>query len=216
MKNKQLIKNLLDDINKTRKILNAERLLRDQNDMITEKGANNIQNITYKKAFGRENYLFDNNLNYSLLIDKLLEQREFSFLLYDKSIIQFEYQVQNDKIIKERLVFIKKHNKVWKKQEIENAELTSDEWFDDTIGFPIVLRIDYDEEHYESLLHPKVHFTISNHEHCRIPVKSFIPISDFMQFVLYHFYALDINFNNNISFPSFLSTEEKKVFHFDW
>ncbi len=216
MKNKKLIEDLLDDIKKTRKFLNEKELLRDQNDTIKKSESDNILNITYKKAFGGKNYLFDNNINYSDLINKLLEQRDFSFLLYDKSIIQYEYKIQNNKVIKERLVFIKKHNKLWKQDEIKNAELASDEWFEDNIGFPIVIRIDYDEEQFISLKHPKVHLTLSNHETCRIPVKTFIPISDFINFILYNFYNIDLKLKNSLKFDSFLSAEEKKVFHFDW
>ena len=49
--------------------------------------------------------------------------------LSDKGLIQAEYIVNGNNVIKERLVFMKKHNKIWSAEEIAEYEILEEDWF---------------------------------------------------------------------------------------
>lgn len=217
MTNKQIIEVIQTDINKTVKILNSQRLLRDQNPIVLSHSSGNVVDFSYKKHTSEENYLFDKNLCYFDLIDKLLETRNYSLLLYDKSIIQYELKVLNGEIIKEHFLFLKKHNKFWTVHDIEKADSNDDDWFGDIIGIPIVFRIDYDPDNAENINHPNIHFTLSNHELCRIPMKSIISIPEFINFIMHNFYGIDLQIQNSLPmYAPLLTTDEKKMMHINW
>ena len=139
------------------------------------------------------------------------------FLLYDKSIVQAEFMVAEGMIIKERLLFVKKHNKIWSKEEIQEAESEGNDWFDIDEGIPIFIRVDFDPSNHQDCKHPAAHLTISQCENCRIPVKNVVSVSEFMKFVLWHFYGKEFK-HKMVRFdsPETISEAEREMLHIDW
>ena len=90
---------------------------------------------------------------------------------------------------------MKKHNKIWDKEEIksfeEQEEIYFGDWFYDSKGIPILIRIDFDsnQEVYKECEHTMAHFHFSNHEQCRIPLNGTVAFSDFVKFIVFHFYG---------------------------
>lgn len=217
MGNKKLLNQLQEDIENTRKELMKLNLLLETRPIETKNGRDKTVLLSYKSSGVSENYSYDENINCSELMNKLMENQQFGFLLYDKSIIQYAFTVKNGEIIKERLFFIKKHNKHWSQEEISNLENTNETWFeDDDSGFPIVFRIDFDKENSKPIEHPQVHFTISNHQCCRIPMKTILPVSKFINFILVNFYKTKMAQEGNFLFPDTIHNSEKNLIHFYW
>ena len=88
------------------------------------------------------------------------KRQQYNLILYDKGLIQAEFLVNHDKIVKERLVFIKKHNKIWNMSEIEEHEILEEDWFDDEDGIPIMLRIDYAPDDHVDGDHAAAHLSL--------------------------------------------------------
>ncbi len=143
--------------------------------------------------------------------------RQYTVLLYDKSLIQAEFLLEGNEIVKERLVFMKKHNKIWDQEEIEISDAFDEDWFSDEVGIPIVLRVDYDPKEHKECSHAVTHLTLSNHDCCRIPVKDAITFSDFVRFVLFHFYDITLEMPvHRIESNYPIAEEEKKMLHINW
>ena len=68
----------------------------------------------------------------------MLVNQQYNILFYDKGFIQVEFIISGSNIIKERLAFMKKHNKIWDAEEIKEYDR-----FTEDFGVPIILRIDY-------------------------------------------------------------------------
>lgn len=212
----QIVKNILKDIQDTVTVLRKEDFLRDDSGISVNQGNQNVWEISYhtKNNFGK--IIFDNNITYYKLIDELLKNRQYTVLLYDKSIIQAEFLVKNNQIIKERLVFIKKHNIIWDYEYIKECEGNDEPWFENENGVPILFRIDYDSDSFAEVEHPKTHFTLSNHESCRIPIKGIVTFSEFIKFIMKNFYKKDINISQYRYEEETITDAEKKLIHLNW
>lgn len=150
-------------------------------------------------------------------MDKLLKYRQYSFLLYDKSLIQAEFMIKDEKIFKERLVFMKKHNKIWSPEEINDAETNEYDWFSEEKGIPIIFRVDYAPEDHIDGDHPATHLTLSNHQSCRIPMKSIVTFSEFISFILLHFYNIKTDLKHfDPKTDDTITQIEKKMVHINW
>lgn len=219
MKIPKLAKELLRDISATMSELWERNLLRDENGIYQGYQPNGNYALSFSDKNDTCNIVYDTNISYSNLIDVLLSGRQYSVLLYDKSIIQAEFLISNDNtLIKERLMFIKKHNKIWEQNEILAYEALSEEdWFSEEIGIPTILRVDFDPNEHRECLHAAAHLTLSNHESCRIPLKSAILFSQFIEFVLFHFYGIDEPLRSNKVYVEDSITEsERKMIHLNW
>jgi hypothetical protein len=143
-------------------------------------------------------------------------------LFYDKSILQVEYKIKSDKIIKQRLQFIKKSSKVRSIEELQlkentQTEIEGSDWFEEEIGIPVFLRIDYDPENHKEIIHSKAHFVISNLKDCRIPMKSNLSLSKFIELILqqiYNEYSLKIS--EIKSYETEITKDEKNCLHLNW
>ena len=110
----RMVKSVLGDMKKTIGELYKKELVRDyKKESCREVGRNTFE-ISYS---GKEknicNIVYDKHISGEEIMDKLLEGCQYTVLLYDKSIIQAEFKIEDEKIIKERLVFMKRHNKIW-------------------------------------------------------------------------------------------------------
>lgn len=215
-KTPKIVKEIQKDIENALTELRTKSLLRDEAGISIFPQEKNCWNITYSTKNKSGSIIYDSNITYAYLIDELLENRQYAALLYDKSIIQAEYIVQQNEIIKERLVFIKKHNVIWSRDEINECEANDEDWFENINGIPIIFRIDYDKEAFKDIIHPKTHFTFSNHESCRVPVKGVVTFSEFMKFIMQNFYDMDIYVPEYRFSDETITDNEKKIIHFNW
>ena len=133
----KLYKEILRDINKTIDALRMAELIRDEQGISEKCYGNNVIELTFSGKSSESNIVYDEHLSHKEMIGKLLEHRQYTILLYDKSIVQAEYILDANGLIKERLLFIKKHNKIWDKEEINSAEAEDFDWFDEEDGIPI-------------------------------------------------------------------------------
>ena len=178
-----------------------------------------VVEITHENKSNESNILYDRHLPIETIMDILLENKEYNLLLYDRSIIKYQFVISNGKISKERLIFIKKHNYLWTKDEINKKDIDDfgTDWFQEEISIPIVIRIDYDDENYEDIIHPITHMTLSNYEECRIPMMGAVTLYNFVNFVLNFFYNDTLNCSSVFEEPDItISQNEKKRLHFEW
>ena len=210
------VKDIIDDMNKTITELRSKELLRDEKGISQSCIGKNIFEISYSDKNETGSIVFDKHISSSKIMDALLVGQQYTILLYDKGIFQAEFIVEGNLIIKERLVFMKKHNKIWDRNEIEESEILEDDWFDED-GVPIMLRIDYAPEDHQDGDHAATHLTISNHESCRIPIKGIVSFSEFVKFVLFHFYNIKIGRKScYYSDEDTITDIEKQMLHLSW
>ena len=212
----KLVRNILDDMNKTITELRCRELLRDEKGISQCTQQGRLIEISYNGKNTIGSIVFDKHVTSSQIIDTLLEGKQYTILLYDKGLIQAEYIVNGNEVIKERLVFMKKHNKIWSTKEIAEYEMLEEDWFAEE-GIPIMLRIDYAPDDYKECDHAATHLTISNYESCRIPMKGIVTFSEFVRFVLFHFYDIRMELKTCRANTGDTITElEKEMIHISW
>ena len=81
----------------------------------------------------------------------------------------------------------------------------------------MVVRVDFDPQMHKECDHAISHLTLANHESCRIPMKDALSFSEFVSFIMFHFYdvsitkrALDLGNNETIT------SKEKQMIHIFW
>lgn len=215
--NSELAKIIIKDINHTLTLLRKKKLLRDESGITQNLSANNQIYISYSFKNDSSNITYDKNISYIDMFDALLSNRQYTLLLYDKGLVQAEFIICNGKIIKERLTFYKKHNKIWGLDEINEYESSDIDWYSEEFGMPLTLRIDYSPYDHVECKHAATHLTISNIESCRIPLKSIITFSDFMKFILYHFYDIWLGeYSTCYQNEDTITDLERKMLHINW
>lgn len=212
----KIIHSILNDIESTITILRGEYLIRDEQGCSLKEFGRNSYNITYNGKSTTNNIMYDKNISLTEMMDILLKERQYTILMYDKGIVQCEFMIENDIITKERLVFLKKHSKLWSQEEINQAENEDRDWFSDEMGIPISLRIDYSPKDRREC-HPATHFTISNSSACRIPMKSLVMFSEFIRFITFHFYDVRLKMPKcNLERDVTLTELERQMMHINW
>lgn len=211
-------KNILADMRKTVAELYEKNLMRDYREESCKEKANGIEEITFSgKENSKCNIVYDKHISGKEMMKYLLNGLQYNILLYDKSLIQAEFKIQNNVIIKERLVFMKCHNKIWSYEEIKDCEELKQDWFSEEEGIPIVMRIDYAPEDHIEGNHAAAHLTLSNHQSCRVPIKGIITFSEFVRFILLHFYDITLELKQCRSHTDDTITEiEKQMVHISW
>lgn len=209
-------KSIYADIENTITELRNMHLIRDENGITQRCLSHTCSEFSFSEKNDSNKIMYDKHISCSYLIEELLKNRQYLVLLYDKSIIQAEFIVDGETIIKERLLFIKKHNKLWTKSEIDNSDALDEDWFSEEESIPILLRIDFDPQEHVECKHAASHLTLSNHESCRIPLKNAVSFSEFIQFILYHFYNTDLPGNKYKLPDDTITKEERKMLHINW
>lgn len=217
MATSRLVKNILSDMNKTITELRRKDWLRDEKGITQIPKKQNTLEISYQGKNDFSSIVYDKHISSGELIDTLLLGQQYTILLYDKSLIQAEFITRGNDIIKERLVFMKKHNKIWDVDEIKDCESNEEDWFAEDFGVPIMLRIDYAPGDHVECEHAATHLTISNHECCRIPMKGVVTFSEFVRFILFHIYGekLDMAICRS-SIDNTITELEKQMIHMNW
>ena len=218
MKKNKMVSSVLTDMRKTIDELYKKNLIRDYKPASPKTTAKNTFEISFP---GKDNTIcnivYDKHVSGEEIIDKLLESYQYNVLLYDKSIIQTEFIIKSDRIVKERLVFLKRHNKIWELAEIDENEIQEQDWFSEERGIPIIFRIDYAPDDATEGEHSATHLTLANHESCRVPIKGIVTFSEFVRFILFHFYDIKLELKQFRFCEDDTITElEKKMVHINW
>lgn len=217
MATSKLAKEILIDIENTIAELRKQELLRDENGIAQRNLSGSVLEITYSGKNDASKILFDKHISCAQVMDTLLSEQQYTVLFYDKSLILAEFQIQGNNVIKERLLFVKKQNKIWKKEEIAEFDAYDEDWLDEESGIPIMMRVDFDPAEHKECAHPAAHLTLSNQECCRIPMKEALSFSEFVRFVLLHFYDEDLATSlYRISGQGMITEAEKKMIHINW
>lgn len=223
MAKKEIMKTVTSDIKNVKSILYDNDLILEVKGESIRRFSESGYNITWNGKNPNSNIIYDNNIGIDYIMKQLLENQQYSILLYDRSLIQFEFILEDNVIKKQRMLFIKKHNKIWDKDEIVSISSIQDvdffDYFFENEGIPTMIRVDYDKDNSINCDHPVSHMTISNYETCRIPIKSLMSCTKFIKMILYHFYDLKID----KKYPDFeyidndtITEDEKNMIHLNW
>ena len=216
-KSEQLLKELIKDINNTLDELRHKELIRDERGVSERQTGPNSYEISFSGKTDANSVMFDKHVSASYVMNSLLNDRQYTVLLYDKGIVQAEFSIENGEIVKERLVFLKKHNRIWDKMEIVIADAEDVDWFADEDSIPIIIRIDYDPSCHVECKHPISHLTLANNDACRIPIQDAVTFSEFMRFVLQHFYSIRLDMDTyRLDKDYSITCLEKKMMHISW
>lgn len=213
----QLKNDIVKDIQSTLSELWKKGLVRDTQGPSEKKCGSNAYEISFSGKGDANSIMFDKHASASTVIDRLLVELQYTVLMYDKAIIQAEFCVENGEISKERLVFLKKHNRVFDKREIDTADEMDEDWFGNEESIPTILRIDYDPLNHIECEHPATHMTLSNNESCRIPIQDVVTFSGFTRFILKHFYGVNLEKKTFwLNKESTITDMERKMMHVSW
>lgn len=217
MATSKIVKSILDDMNKTIEELCRKEIVRDLKGISTKQTGKDSSEISFSGKNESGSIVFDNHITAAEIMEVLLKDLQYTVLLYDKGLIQAEYEVINNKITKERLVFMKKHNKIWDAKEIQEYEAEDEDWFSEEKGVPIMLRIDYAPKDHVEGEHAATHLTLSNHESCRVPIKGIVTFSEFVRFILLHFYNIKLDRSiYRFDGEDTITNLEKQMIHISW
>lgn len=187
-----LLKKIIKDINNVITELRRRELIRDEQGLSQQQIGTCDYTITFSGKNGINTIMYDKHIPASRIMNELLSEGQYTILLYDKGIIQAEFMFKDGDIVKERLVFMKRHNRIWNQEDIILADSQDEDWFDEEDGIPVFLRVDYDPNNHVECDHAAAHLTISNIESCRIPMQNAITFSEFVGFILFHFYNIKL------------------------
>lgn len=150
-------------------ILYTKGLVLDANPFVVKSTGANSFDVTWSGKNSTSSILFDEEKSGIELLEPIRSDRQYTFLTYDKSIIQAEYKIDNDIVVKGRLLFLKLQNKVWSHDEIsEYADDPNklDDMLNEDLGLPIMIRVDFDPQNHVDCHHPKAHCVFSNVKDC--------------------------------------------------
>ena len=216
-KSEQLVKEIIKDIQKTIDELRQKDLVRDEAGVMEKQAGHNLFIISFSGKSDASSIMLDKHVSASRVMNILLQERQYTLLLYDKGIIQAEFCIKDGEIEKERLVFLKKHNRIWNPEEIAAADAEDEDWFADEESVPVFLRIDYDPTSHVERIHPASHLTLANNETCRIPIQNALSFSEFMRFVLFHFYGVELDsVTYGLEKENTITELERKMLHLSW
>ena len=163
-----------------------------QNPAVTRNVANNKIEIDFAGNVNAS--IFLRNLPYNKIYTELLKERQYNVLLLDGALLQLQYTVENQAIIKHRLAFFPSPflNEFQNDPDLYEEELL----FVDITQRNVVVtpvRLDYDstisfDGDDDRFFHPESHMSIGQYKNCRIPATSAISPSRFFEFILCSFY----------------------------
>ena len=216
-KSEQLTREIIKDINRTVDELRQKGLIRDECGVAQKKIGANAFEISFSGKTDANTVMLDKHVSASYVMNIILKEHQYTILLYDKSIVQAEFFIDDGKVAKERLIFLKKHNRIWNKEEIFSADSEDEDWFADEESIPTFLRIDYDPSSHIECEHPIAHLTLANNESCRIPIQDAVTFSEFIRFVLFHFYGIKLEKSTYwLDKESTITDLERKMLHINW
>ncbi|WP_141434472.1 DUF2290 domain-containing protein [Bacillus sp. 03113] len=222
MSKKDIVNMLLKEYIMIYSLLYEKRYIIEHRELSHSHTGKDMHELTWSGRNQEANVTFDTSLEITPIIDTLLQEEQFSFLFYDKSIMQVEYKIKSNEIVKQRLQFIKKSSRVRAIEEIQQlegefTEVEGSNWFEEESGIPVFLRVDYDPDNHEDVYHAKSHFVISNIKDCRIPMKCNLSLVKFVELILHQIYnEYDLSIKDILGHKDEITQNEKLVMHLDW
>lgn len=113
MATSKTMKIILDYMRKTIDELYLKNMIRDYRGVSENQIARDTFEMSYSGKNSTSSIVYYKHVSGEEIIQTLLKELQYTILLYDKSVVQAEYTIENEKIIKARLVFMKMHNKIW-------------------------------------------------------------------------------------------------------
>lgn len=107
MAKNEILKVVKKDIENAKKILYENDLILEVKGESIKEFSKNSYNITWNGKDSNSNIIYDNNIGVDFIMKELLQNQQYSILLYDRSLIQFEFIIENNIITKQRMLFIK-------------------------------------------------------------------------------------------------------------
>lgn len=149
----------------------------------------NHQEVTFEGAEGVTLALKE--IHYKNLYTELDKARCFNIKMLDGALIQLQFEVLNDEILKHRLAFFPTPH--FEPYETEPELYDVDELYAEILSEAVVafpIRFDYDatDDRHTDVHHPKSHLTLGQYQNCRIPVSAPLTPFDFVSFILRNFY----------------------------
>lgn len=222
MKSINIINSLKKEYVNLYSLLYEKKYIIEHKDLSINCTGKDLYELTWSGRNAEANITFDLDLGINPIIGALLKNEQFSMLFYDNSILQVEYTIESNTIVKQRMQFIKKANKVMTIKEIQDLEseytgVEGSNWFEEVSGIPVFLRVDYDPKNHIDLFHAKSHFVISNLKECRIPMKCNLSLSKFVELIVHQIYN-DYSFSivDNLVHKDEITEKEKLVMHINW
>lgn len=101
--------------------------------------------------------------------------------------------------------------------KVKSGYAIDEDWFADEEGIPIVIRVDFDPQNHQECEHASSHLTLSNNESCRIPMKEALSFSEFVLFIMLHFYGICIAKKAlRLCDSETITYNEKQMLHIFW
>ena len=212
-----LVKNIIKNYNYIIDKLYENRLIVKHN-ALSQKDINNGCKLEYCTKNDHSHVLYDSSIDAIDLYDTLLTRDQFNIEFIDGSILLFQCLINEDMIIKQRIIFIKpflsvcnennEYDDGW--EAYQNADGSSN-----LLSFPLIIRVDYNYNEDKSD-HPLSHLTLSNIENCRIPIVSNISFGRFVEFILnqiFNVYNIEIK---KLNFTKSIRDSETQMIHLNW
>lgn len=159
------------------------------------------------KKFGNEKFRISRK-NYLKDFIKIGENGMFFLEFYDESLVSISYEFDgNGQIVRFELSFIPSFESPLFKNHDEHSILSK------------YIRIDFDNEGYKKITHPKIHLHNNlERDGLRIPLNTIIYPSEFVYLILRYYYDYDwVNLYKRLSGftkgKEMLDDEEKKLFY---
>ena len=131
------------------------------------------------------------SIPYRELFYEMEKARSFNLKLLDGALLQLQYEVKQNVLIRHRLSF-------FPNPDLIEFQGHSEEYLDDDIYIDIMdprivvtpIRCDFDNRDNvaKNIEHPMSHLTIGQYENCRIPVVRPLMPSQFISFIIRNFY----------------------------
>ena len=120
---------------------------------------------------------------YADIYNVTLSSKEYNFVFTDGGIIQMMYTFHKDIMLSHRLAYYPPHD-----SEVSNEDEESSYYSFKKMSIPIRFDFDSDTKKYKEVIHSYTHFTLGDHEKCRIPVSAPVTPFRFIDFVIRAFY----------------------------
>ncbi len=208
-----------DEINQITRQLIELGLSDDQNFAVLKEVHADCFEVTYDSDTGISYAL--KNHPYPEIYAEIKTNRDYNISLPDGGLIQLQYRFDQDEVIKHRLGFFPSPDL----SEFQNdpAIYEEDLVYADVISSYVMttpLRFDFDAAAFVEGEHPKSHVTIGQYQNCRIPVRSALGPSKFVEFILASFYNTafqsysDQIIKSGLLHPETITPVEAKRVHF--
>lgn len=214
----QTAKRTRDDLSRVLLSLIERGVADDQNFPVLRR----LSDETWEVSFDGAKYvsIAMGDIDYQDLHRELSEKRSYCVKLIDGGLLQMQYLFKNDSLVKHRLSFYPSPS-LRSFQDDPDAYMR-DELFIDIVSrriVPFPLRLDYDVEAAEDVVHPICHLTLGDVKGCRIPVSAPLSPRWFIDFILRNFYQTEKHDfvgtlpAHTVTFAATITKDERALMH---